>query len=146
MHVPVCLGSIDMEKLYCYEGIAELEHMMFLSYGGKRLDKLPGNLTTKDKPLISEQLDRSIKAIHNLKVLHTDLELRNVLWDEKRQQLTVVAFERAQVHQLRRILGDIPANQKSTTKVSTNAAKAPRNEFMFVRENNHVAKELRQLR
>ena len=39
-HVPVCLGSIAMEKPYRYEGIAELDHMMFLSYAGKRLDKL----------------------------------------------------------------------------------------------------------
>ncbi|KAF3031373.1 hypothetical protein E8E12_001140 [Didymella heteroderae] len=146
MHVPVCLGSIDMEKPYRYEGIAELQCMMFLSYGGKRLDKLLDKRTSKDKLLIAEQLDRSAKAIHNLGVLHTDLELRNMLWDEHRRQLMVIDFERAQVHRPRRILGDIPANQKSTTKASTNAAKAQRNGCMFVREDNHAAKELRRLR
>ena len=65
-HVPVCLGGIDMEKPYRYEGIAELWHMMFLSYGGKRLDNLLGKLTSTDQLLIAEQLDRSVKAIHNL--------------------------------------------------------------------------------
>lgn len=142
----MCLGTIDLEKPYRYEGIAELEHMIFLSYGGMRLDKLLDELTSKDKLFIAEQLDRSTKAIHDLGVLHTDLELRNMLWDESRQQLMVIDFERAQVLQSRRILGDIPANQWSTTKASTDAAKAPRNRCIFVRENNHAAKELRRLR
>ncbi|KAF3029607.1 hypothetical protein E8E12_000865 [Didymella heteroderae] len=77
--------------------------------------------------LIAEQLDKSTKAIHSLRVLHTDLELRNMLWDEHRQQLMLIDFERAQVHQPRRILGDIPPNQKSTTEANTNEAKASRN-------------------
>ncbi|KAF3031301.1 hypothetical protein E8E11_001206 [Didymella keratinophila] len=85
-----------MEKPYRYDGIAELKRMMFLSYGGKRLDRLLDNLTGKDKLLIAEQLDKSTKVIHGLRVLHTDLELRNMLWDEHRQQLMVIDFERAQ--------------------------------------------------
>ena len=145
-YVPVCLGSIDTEKPYRYDGIAELERMMFLSYGGKRLDKLLDNLTGKDKLLIAEQLDKSTKAIHSLGVLHTDLELRNMLWDEDRQQLTVIDFERAQVRQPRRILGDISANQKSTTRASTDAKKSSGARCAFERENNHAAKELRRLR
>ncbi|KAF3029606.1 hypothetical protein E8E12_000161 [Didymella heteroderae] len=145
-HVPVYLGSIDMEKPYRYEGIADLERMMFLSYGGKRLDKLLDDLTGTDKLLIAEQLDKSTKAIHSLRVLHTDLELRNMLWDKDRQQLMVIDFERAQVHQPRRILGDIPANQKSTTKASKVAAKASGKVCALVREKNHAAKELRRLR
>lgn len=144
-HVPVCLGSIDLEKPYRYEGIAELERMMFLSYGGKRLDKLLDKHTSKDKLIIVEQLDKSTKAIHNLGVLHTDLELRNMLWDEDRRQLMVIDFERAQVHRPRRILGDILDNQKSTTEASTNAAKPPRDICMYLRENNHAARELRRL-
>lgn len=50
--MPVCLGSIDMGKPYRYEGIAELDHMMLLSYGGKRLDKLQ---TGKDELFIAQQ-------------------------------------------------------------------------------------------
>lgn len=46
-----------MEKPYRYEGIADLECMMFLSYGGKRLDELLNELTSKDKLLLAEQLD-----------------------------------------------------------------------------------------
>ena len=35
-HVPVHLGNVDLQAPYFYEGIAELVHMMFLSFGGKR--------------------------------------------------------------------------------------------------------------
>lgn len=85
-------------------------------------------------------------ATHSLRVLHTDLELRNMLWNENRRQLMVIDFERAQVYQPRRMLGDISANQKSTTKASPDAAKAPSHRCMFVRENNHAGKELLRLR
>ncbi|KAF2630545.1 hypothetical protein BU25DRAFT_259623 [Macroventuria anomochaeta] len=142
-HIPVCLGSIDMEVPYRYDGIAELEHMMFLSYGGKRLDKLQ---TGKDKLLIAQQLARSVEAIHSLGVLHTDLEPRNMLWDEDRRQLMVIDFERARVPQSRRVLTAITGNQKNTTKSSTDAAKVPEDGNMFVRERRHAANELHRLR
>lgn len=34
IHVPVHLGNIDLDRPYFYNKIAELVHMMFLSYGG----------------------------------------------------------------------------------------------------------------
>lgn len=59
--MPVCLGSISIEKLYHYKGIAELKSILFLNYGGERLEKLLDKLTSKDKLLIVEQLNSSTR-------------------------------------------------------------------------------------
>ncbi|KAF2179925.1 hypothetical protein K469DRAFT_730386 [Zopfia rhizophila CBS 207.26] len=71
---------------YFYDGIAELVHMMFLSFGGK--------------------------PIHDLGVLHKDLMPRNMLWNEETGQVMVIDFERAEVVKPRTVLGVISANRK----------------------------------
>lgn len=43
--------------------------MIFLSYGGKRLDKLLNELTSKDNLLLAEQLDVWTMAIYSLRIL-----------------------------------------------------------------------------
>jgi hypothetical protein len=40
-------------KLYRYEGVAELEHKMFLSYGVRCIDKHFGKHTSTDKLIIA---------------------------------------------------------------------------------------------
>ncbi|OAL55906.1 hypothetical protein IQ07DRAFT_660231 [Pyrenochaeta sp. DS3sAY3a] len=35
IHVPVCLGSIDLPRPYMYDGIVDLVHMLFLGFGGE---------------------------------------------------------------------------------------------------------------
>ncbi|KAF2254140.1 hypothetical protein BU26DRAFT_379243, partial [Trematosphaeria pertusa] len=39
----------------------------------------------------------SARAIHNLGVLHKDLEPRNILWSEETGRVMVIDFERAEV-------------------------------------------------
>ncbi|KAF2626984.1 hypothetical protein BU25DRAFT_440232 [Macroventuria anomochaeta] len=92
-HVPVYLGNVDLEVPYYYEGIAELVHMMFLSYGGKRMDK---QLASADKPFALQQADNSAQAIRALGVSQNDLALRNMLWDADTRRVMVVDFERAE--------------------------------------------------
>jgi hypothetical protein len=108
IHVPVHLGNIDLETPYFYEGIVELVHMMFLSFGGNPIGQ---HLTAKNKALVSEQVRLSADAIHGLRVLHKDLMPRNILWNEETKHVMVIDFERAEVEQ-RTVLGVISANRK----------------------------------
>ncbi|ORY00535.1 hypothetical protein BCR34DRAFT_638078, partial [Clohesyomyces aquaticus] len=85
--VPVPLGNVDLATPYYYEGNCELVHMMFLSFGGRRISQF---LTTGNKPLLAEQVDYSARAIHDLIVLHKDLESRNILWNEETGQVMVI--------------------------------------------------------
>ncbi|KAF2843551.1 hypothetical protein M501DRAFT_926687 [Patellaria atrata CBS 101060] len=109
IHVPVHLGNIDLDTPYFYEGITELVHMMFLSFGGKPIYQ---HLTTKNRQYITQQVDCAVRAIHELRVLHKDLMPRNMLWDEETSQVMVIDFERAQVCEPRPALGIISSNWK----------------------------------
>ncbi|RYN64987.1 hypothetical protein AA0119_g11514 [Alternaria tenuissima] len=108
-HVPVHLGNIDLEVPYYYEGICELKHMMFLSYGGKRMDKHPA---ADSKLFVSQQTEASVQAVRLLGVLHTDLAKRNMLWEDRTRRMMVIDFERARIVEPRRPLGAVSANAK----------------------------------
>ncbi|KAH8710247.1 hypothetical protein GQ44DRAFT_752488 [Phaeosphaeriaceae sp. PMI808] len=90
IRVPVHLGNIDLATPYYYEGICELVHVMFFSFGGKRISQC---LTTGNRSLITKQIDYPTRTIHNLGVLHNDLESRNILWNEETGRVMVVDFE-----------------------------------------------------
>jgi hypothetical protein len=108
-HVPVHLGNIDLEVPYYYEGICELKHMMFLSYGGKRMDK---HLAADSKSFVSQQTEESVQAVRSLGVLHNDLAQRNMLWEDQTRRVMVIDFERAEMVEPRRALGAVSANVK----------------------------------
>lgn len=143
IHVPVHLGNIDLEVPYLYEGIAELVHMMFLSFGGKLVSK---HLTAENRPFVTQQVDCSARAIHDLGVLHKDLEPRNILWNEETGQVMIIDFERAVVVERRTVLGAISANQKRKKESDTGMAKQERDgSSVFERERRRAAFELRSL-
>jgi serine/threonine protein kinase len=54
---------------------------MFLSFEGKRISR---HLTAQNGAFVAQQVDGAALAIHNLGVLHRDLEPRNILWNEER--------------------------------------------------------------
>lgn len=68
----VCMESIDIEMLHDYKDVAELECMMLMGCGGKRLDKLLDEFVSKDK------LDRSAKDITALGLAYIS-DLQNTL-------------------------------------------------------------------
>ncbi|KAF1976070.1 hypothetical protein BU23DRAFT_631413, partial [Bimuria novae-zelandiae CBS 107.79] len=51
---------------------------------------------TGNRLVITTQVDDSVQAIHNLGVLHKDLEPRNILWNEDTGRVIVIDFERAE--------------------------------------------------
>ncbi|KAF2182683.1 hypothetical protein K469DRAFT_711838 [Zopfia rhizophila CBS 207.26] len=76
IHVPVHLGNIDLDRPYFYDGITEPVHMTFLSFGGKLISQ---RLTAENRQCVTQQVSCSVRAIHNLGVLHKDLRPRNML-------------------------------------------------------------------
>jgi serine/threonine protein kinase len=144
IHVPVHLGNIDLATPYYYEGICELVHMMFLSFGGKRISQC---LTTGNRSLITQEVDHSAQAIHNLGVLHKDLEPRNILWNEETGRVMVIDFERAEVAEQRAVLGIISPNRKRKRGPDASMAKQGGDRSsVFARERQRAAIELRGLR
>lgn len=109
IHVPVYLGSIDLDRSYIYDGFAEIVHMMFLGYGGQPLFH---QNYAKNKSTLTGKVERSIQAIHRLGVLHQDLEPRNILCNAELTQTMVIDFERAKIREPRAILGVLSHNRK----------------------------------
>lgn len=94
IHVPVYLGNIDLQAPYYYEGVVDLVHMMFFSFGGKPIRQY---VTAENKEVVLELVKRSADAIHGVRVLHKDLVPRSTLWNEDTKHIMVVNFERAEV-------------------------------------------------
>ncbi|KAF2810711.1 uncharacterized protein BDZ99DRAFT_287494 [Mytilinidion resinicola] len=59
IRAPVHFGNIDLDTPYFYEGIAELVHMMFVSFGGKRI-------STENAQYTAQPIDCLSTAIHTL--------------------------------------------------------------------------------
>ena len=145
-YVPVYLGSIDLEVPYLYEGIAYLVHMMLLSFGGKRISQR----YKENRELVSQQVDTSARALHNLGVLHKDLMPRNMLWNEETGKVMIIDFDQAEIieEQHRPVLGQISNNRNRNRKEEPDTSKTKQiydNSTVFTRERRNVAAELRAL-
>ncbi|CAD6445219.1 3a3088d6-d303-4cf5-9faf-e19c685c9a19 [Sclerotinia trifoliorum] len=106
-HIPVCLGMIE-PKLPYYFDCGVYVTLLFLSWAGQPIFNY---LTPNNEVQILEQATSALKAMHRLEVLHTDAELRNMVWDEKRKTLMLIDFERAQIR-TRLPLGTLTLNRK----------------------------------
>jgi hypothetical protein len=111
IHVPVHLGNIDLVRPYMYDGIADIVHMMFLGFGGGLIFQYAN---TSIWPYMIQQFKCSIRAIHQLGVLHRDAMPRNMLWNAEASQAMMIDFERAEILEQRTVLGVISPNQKRT--------------------------------
>ena len=144
IYVPVHLGNIDLDRPYFYDGITEIVHMMFLSFGGQLISR---HISADNRPYLTEQVKRSIQAVHRLGVLHRDAEPRNILWNAEVGQAMVIDFERAEVLKPRAVLGVISPNQKRKRAPEEGLNKQPeerRDEF--VREIQRAIVEFRGLK
>ena len=96
IHIPVCLGGLDLKKPFYYGAGICIVHMMFLSWSGESLDT---NQAFKDvdQQIWMPDLLRAIEAIHNAGVLHRDMRTPNVLWNEATHRIKVIDFERAEM-------------------------------------------------
>ena len=142
VHVPVHLGNVDLETYYFYEGITELVHMMFLSFGGKRISRY---LTAHNGTVAAQQVECAALAIHNLGILHRDLEPRNILWNEESNKAMIIDFERAEIVEPRSALGGTSANWTRKRKLETRMIKRNGDGTVFARERRRAVFELRAI-
>lgn len=131
-HVPVHLGNVDLVHPYFYEGIAEIIHMMFLSFGGSLISR---HINANNRSDLTQQVERSIQAIHQLGVLHRDAMPRNMLWNAEVGRVIMIDFERAEIPKPWAVLGATSPNGKRKRVVKRDLNKQPRDSRgEFVRE------------
>lgn len=117
IHVPVCMGMVDLKLPYYYDSGIYVT-ILLLSWGGRSIYEYL-NRATADA--ISDKAGAALQALHKLKVLHKDAEPRNMLWDERHDRLMLVDFERAEIWD-RQPLSTITANRKRKRQVKSGAA------------------------
>ncbi|OAL42629.1 hypothetical protein IQ07DRAFT_637603 [Pyrenochaeta sp. DS3sAY3a] len=129
IYVPVCLGSIDLQRPYMYDGIANLVHMLFLGFGGELISQ---HVNEGNVAHVIDMIDRSTRAFHQSGVLHRDLFPRNMLWYQER--VMMIDFERAEVVEARVVLGAISSNRKRKRGLLTGNKQQIKGMSVFERE------------
>ena len=135
IHVPVCLGDLDLTCPYPFEGIVDLVHMMFLRFGGRFIQR---HINAENRSHLIQKARDSMQAIHALGILHRDAMPRNLLWSAEMDQVMVVDFERASIVQSRPALGHVSPNQERKS-----GSKREGSCRMFATELAHLTTELK---
>jgi hypothetical protein len=94
--VPVCLGNIDLFRPYIYDVGVRIIQMMILSWAGESFDESTSGQAV-DSHGRTQGLIRSLEAIHRQGVLHGDVRMPNVLWNEETGRAMLVDFERSTI-------------------------------------------------
>ena len=96
VYVPVCLGNIDLNKPYYYDAGICIIHMLLLSWSGECLDgsRIPNGT---ERQMWTSDLVHAVNAIHGAGVLHRDIRMSNLLWNEETKRVVVIDFERAKI-------------------------------------------------
>lgn len=87
--VPVFLGAIDLAKIYFLHGAGEIQHMLFMAWGGESTSKL------KQQPVLLREILRSKNEIRALGVVHQDLRPDNILWNPELKRALIIDFHRS---------------------------------------------------
>jgi Phosphotransferase enzyme family len=93
--VPICLGAVDLEHPYYYDFRVRVVQLLFLSWAGNRMDD--DNLAEDVRCMWSQELVRSVDAIHQVGVLHGDIRVPNMLWSPEVERVMLIDFERSVV-------------------------------------------------
>lgn len=96
VHVPTFLGSIDLDHPYYYKAGIRIVQLMLLSWAGECLygKKI---CTGTDWPKWTSDLVRAVQAIHRAGVLHRDIRMAKLVWNEQKNRIMVIDFERAEI-------------------------------------------------
>jgi hypothetical protein len=136
--VPVVFGGLDLRQPLSYDGIVMMVHLTLMSYAGRNLARQHDI----DEAQLIAQAETSLRAIHNLGVLHSEPIPGNMIWNEENRRVMFIDFERAQ-YQRRTPLGPIAANQKRK-RATTVWDKSPnKRSDSFQRELSRMRSELR---
>jgi hypothetical protein len=107
--VPVLLGGLRLRRPFSYDGIVEIVHLMCMAFAGRTLARQHA----LDRREIIQRAERSLQAIHNLGVLHSDPIPGNMTWNEQDGCVMFIDFERSTLqNRCRMPLGTISSNEK----------------------------------
>ncbi|KAJ6133114.1 hypothetical protein N7471_008329 [Penicillium samsonianum] len=87
--VPIFLGTIDLAKTYFLHGAGEIRHMLVMGWGGD------STATMELTPGLLNHIHKSNKEIKALGIVHEDLRLDNVLWNEELGRALIIDFHRS---------------------------------------------------
>ncbi|PGH05103.1 hypothetical protein AJ80_08402 [Polytolypa hystricis UAMH7299] len=131
IHVPVCLGIVELEpKRPYYYNEGKYTHMLLLSWAGK---PITGGLS----PSISDMIVFSLRAIHQQGVLHRDAEPQNILWNDTCRCPMIVDFGQALIRN--------PLSSVSTNTARKKRLRGAKSEDAFVDELQTVQYSLEDL-
>uniref|UniRef100_A0A093URP4 Putative cell division control protein 7 like 2 n=1 Tax=Talaromyces marneffei PM1 TaxID=1077442 RepID=A0A093URP4_TALMA len=136
--VPIVFGGLNLRRPFPYDGIAMMVHLTLMSYVGRNLARQ----REIDETRLIAQAETSLRAIHDLGVLHSDPIPGNMIWNEENQRVMFIDFERAQ-YQKRIPLGSITANQKRKRVISVWDKSPNKRSNSFQRELSRMRSELR---
>ena len=107
--IPVYLGNIDLKRPW-HDLHVRLIHMLLMSWGGERVDKVYG---VKDMEM---EIKRFEESLRHLGVRHNDLIPENILWDQRIESTIFIDFEAAtEIHG--RVLQELSNNRKRKREV-----------------------------
>jgi tRNA A-37 threonylcarbamoyl transferase component Bud32 len=97
----VFLGAIDLKMTYFLHGAGEIRHMLLMAWGGREMG-------TGER---STEISRSTALIRKLGVLHGDLRLQNMLWNDELGQVMIIDFHRSEIR--RQLIGQRHSSKRS---------------------------------
>uniref|UniRef100_A0A093VMC0 Reticulocyte-binding protein 2 like a n=1 Tax=Talaromyces marneffei PM1 TaxID=1077442 RepID=A0A093VMC0_TALMA len=136
--VPIVFGGLNLRRPFSYDGIVMMVHLTLMSYVGRN----PARQHEIDEAQLIAQAEKSLRAIHDLGVLHSDPIPDNMIWNEENQRVMFIDFERAQ-YQKRVPLGTITANQKRKRVISVWDKSPNKRSDCFQRELSRMRSALR---
>ncbi|KAM3499511.1 hypothetical protein MY10362_007229 [Beauveria mimosiformis] len=112
--IPVFLGSVDLRqlnKIYYYDHRVYIVHLLFLSWGGYKLDHF--NAADNVGKKLADKTLQSLRFIHQAGVVHKDVRQSNMLFNPEMNRIMIIDFERSLLVQApRRALGQIVPNKR----------------------------------
>ena len=86
--IPVYLGNIDLLEWYNLDLGVTILHMLFLSWGGDRLDE-------SSEISLRKEIQRTVAEVEEAGISQEDVRYPNLLWNEDAGRVLLIDFERA---------------------------------------------------
>ncbi|KAI9832126.1 MAG: hypothetical protein M1826_002455, partial [Phylliscum demangeonii] len=94
--VPVYLGNIDLIQSFSHDHGVRIVHMLLLSWAG---DDLHAPERRAEIAGLDEAVERTTEEVLATGVIHNDVRWANMLWNQERQRVMLVDYERAMLVQ-----------------------------------------------
>ncbi|KAL7940092.1 hypothetical protein V8C42DRAFT_364366 [Trichoderma barbatum] len=113
--IPVFLGTVDLraiDKIYYYDHRVYIVHLMFLSWGGYKLDD--ARIASGAGKRLADWTLQALRSIHLQGVVHDDVRGANMLFNPETNRIMIIDFERAKfVQPPRRPLAQLVPNKRA---------------------------------